>query len=137
VVCLADDAVTLARVRDVLAAALPGTIVAGATAATTNELDAASCAVIAATLGPASDGAGGPAMADGPASAARRHAELVLRTGEAALDLRHALNNPLAALLAEAQMLDMQSLPGDPGQAAQRMVELCRRMIALVRTLER
>ncbi len=137
VVCLADDDATLARLSGVLAAALPDAAITAATAATAPMLDAGSCLVLAATLG-------GPTEADGARlgddldalGAARRRAERVAHAGEAALDLRHALSNPLAALLAEAQMLEMQALPGEHGQAAQRMVDLCRRTIALVRTLD-
>jgi signal transduction histidine kinase len=140
VVCLADDVATLAQLANVLAAALPDAVIATATAATAPALDAGSCAVLAATLGAptATDGARDTdGDGDGDAlAAARRRAERMAHAGETALDLRHALSNPLAALLAEAQMLEMQALPGEPGQAAQRMVALCRRMITLVRTLD-
>jgi signal transduction histidine kinase len=138
VVCLADDDATLERLLGLLTGALPDAVVTTATRATAHDLDAASCAVIAATLGggEAADTTGAARVGDDVVAAARRRSERLLRAGAAALDLRHALANPLSALLAEAQMLEMQALPGEPGQAAPRMVELCRRMITLVRTLE-
>jgi signal transduction histidine kinase len=46
---------------------------------------------------------------------------------------RHTLNNSLAALLAEAQLLGMGSLPKDDHDAVERIITLCRRMIAVVR----
>jgi signal transduction histidine kinase len=51
--------------------------------------------------------------------------------------VQHQLNNPLAALLAEAQLL--RSEPGlgrEHGAAVDRMIDITRRMIALVRDLE-
>ena len=51
--------------------------------------------------------------------------------------VQHSLNNPLAALLAEAQLLAMETTL-DPEQraAVDRMTELVRRLIALVRGLD-
>lgn len=60
----------------------------------------------------------------------------VLAAGEIALGLQHALNNPLAAILAESQLLEMDSLPDEQHQAVGRIVALCRRMIAIVRRLD-
>ena len=50
--------------------------------------------------------------------------------------VQHQLNNPLAALLAEAQLLSMESTL-DPQQrvAVDRIIELVRRVIGLVRDL--
>ena len=50
--------------------------------------------------------------------------------------LQHRLNNPLAALLAEAQLLGMESLPADHATAVRRIVELCRRVIEETKSIE-
>lgn len=60
----------------------------------------------------------------------------VLAAGEIALGLQHALNNPLAAILAESQLLEMDPLPDEQRKAVGRIVALCRRMIAIVRRLD-
>jgi signal transduction histidine kinase len=46
---------------------------------------------------------------------------------------RHTLNNSLAALLAEAQLMGMEPLSAEHAQAVERMVSLCRRMIGILR----
>src|SRR5579863_316931 len=56
--------------------------------------------------------------------------------GEVALDLRHALNNPLAALMAEAQLLAMEPLQPEHRAAVDRIIDLCRRTVNLVRGLD-
>jgi signal transduction histidine kinase len=51
--------------------------------------------------------------------------------------LQHAMNNPLAALLAEEQLLATEdSLPDEHREAVERMIELTRRVIVLVRDLD-
>jgi signal transduction histidine kinase len=51
--------------------------------------------------------------------------------------VQHQLNNPLAALLAEAQLLGMEdNLDDEHRQAVERIVELTRRVIRLVRELD-
>ncbi|HET7585583.1 MAG TPA: histidine kinase dimerization/phospho-acceptor domain-containing protein [Gemmatimonadaceae bacterium] len=51
--------------------------------------------------------------------------------------VQHQLNNPLAALLAEAQMLSMdEHLDGEHRVAVDRIIELTRRVIRLVRELD-
>ena len=51
--------------------------------------------------------------------------------------VQHQLNNPLAALLAEAQLLGMEpALGAEQRAAALRITELTRRVIALVRELD-
>lgn len=51
--------------------------------------------------------------------------------------VQHTLNNPLAALLAEAQLLAMETtLDPEHRAAVDRMTELVRRLITLVRGLE-
>ncbi len=50
---------------------------------------------------------------------------------------QHSLNNPLAALLAEAQLLAMETtLDAEHRAAVDRMTELVRRLITLVRGLD-
>jgi nitrogen-specific signal transduction histidine kinase len=56
--------------------------------------------------------------------------------GQMALSLQHGINNPLAALLAEAQLLQLEELTSEQRASADRMVELCRRIVALVRRLD-
>ncbi|HUO51856.1 MAG TPA: histidine kinase dimerization/phospho-acceptor domain-containing protein [Gemmatimonadaceae bacterium] len=52
--------------------------------------------------------------------------------------VQHQLNNPLAALLAEAQLLRLEpDLADHHAEAVDRMIEIVRRIIALVRDLER
>lgn len=68
----------------------------------------------------------------------------ILQNGQRRQDLeqltalvQHSLNNPLAALLAEAQLLAMEStLDPEHRAAVDRMTELVRRLIALVRGLD-
>jgi signal transduction histidine kinase len=50
--------------------------------------------------------------------------------------LRHALNNPLTALLAEAQMLEMDAPSPQVRAAAERMIALCRRMSAITKEID-
>jgi signal transduction histidine kinase len=56
--------------------------------------------------------------------------------GEVALGLRHEINNPLAALLAEAQLLALEPLAAEHRAAVERIVGLCRRTVALMRELD-
>ena len=51
--------------------------------------------------------------------------------------IQHAMNNPLAALLAEEQLLSMEStLSADQRASVERIIELTRRVIVLVRDLD-
>lgn len=51
--------------------------------------------------------------------------------------VQHQLNNPLAALLAEAQLLAMETtLDGDHRVAVERIIELIRRVIGTVKSLD-
>jgi signal transduction histidine kinase len=50
--------------------------------------------------------------------------------------VQHSLNNPLAALLAEAQLLGMETLDPEHVAAVDRMTQLVRRLITLVRGLD-
>ena len=47
--------------------------------------------------------------------------------------LQHTLNNPLAALLAELQLLEMETLEPTHREGVERCIELCRRLIRIVR----
>ena len=63
----------------------------------------------------------------------RVRAQLAL--GEAARTLQHAFNNPLTALLAEAQLLELEALSDEHRAAVRRILELARRLVALSRRL--
>lgn len=65
-----------------------------------------------------------------------RQARRIFAAGQAALSLQHAINNPLTALMAEAQLLQMEELSGEHRESMDRIVELCRRIVALVRELD-
>lgn len=58
-----------------------------------------------------------------------------LAAGARALQLQHAVNNPLAALLAEAQLLELEELAPEQRAAVRRIIELCRRVVVVVREL--
>lgn len=47
--------------------------------------------------------------------------------------LQHSLNNPLAALLAELQLLELEDLPPAHREAVERAIGLVRRVVTLVR----
>jgi signal transduction histidine kinase len=70
----------------------------------------------------------GPAVTPAPSRSELRKAIVLIQ---------HQLNNPLAALLAEAQLLGMEpELGAEQRAAAARITELTRRVIALVRDLD-
>ena len=76
---------------------------------------------------------------DSPSSRAvraLRHNQRLVAAGELAMNLQHALNNPLAALLAEAQLLEMEQLAPDHRASVKRIIELCRRVVNVVRGLD-
>lgn len=50
--------------------------------------------------------------------------------------LQHGLNNALAALMAEAQLLELEELTPAQRESVGRMVELCRHMTGLVRAMD-
>lgn len=64
---------------------------------------------------------------------ARARGQIAL--GDAARTLQHAFNNPLTALLAEAQLLELDPLGDDQRSAVRRILELARRLVALSRRL--
>lgn len=63
-------------------------------------------------------------------------ARRIFAAGQAAFSLQHSINNPLAALLAEAQLLQLEELTREQREAVDRMIELSRRIVALVRKLD-
>jgi len=63
-------------------------------------------------------------------------ARRIVAAGEIALRLQHAINNPLAGLLAETQLLQLEDLPAEFAPTLERMVGLCRRMVELTRSLD-
>jgi len=67
---------------------------------------------------------------------ALRQTQRLMAAGELAMRLQHSLNNPLAALLAEAQLLELEPLPPDHRQSVERIIELCRRVVNVVRGLD-
>jgi signal transduction histidine kinase len=72
---------------------------------------------------------------DPPARELRRvRAQIAL--AESARMVQHALNNPLTALLAEAQLLELEPLAEEHHVAAARLVELARRVAAAARRLD-
>jgi signal transduction histidine kinase len=77
-------------------------------------------------------------MGDGREQDARKKysPEQLAAAGAIALELRHEMSNPLAALLAEAQLLALEPLAPDHLAAVERMVDLCRRTVALLRQLD-
>ena len=65
-----------------------------------------------------------------------RRTQQLVAAGEIASHLQHALANPLTALLAEAQLLEMEELPDDVRAAVLRILEQCRRTITVARRLD-
>ena len=65
-----------------------------------------------------------------------RRVQRLIVAGEAAVRLPHALNNPLGALLAEAQLLRMQALDAEQEESVDRIIALCRRMSSIIRGFE-
>ena len=83
-----------------------------------------------------------PRLAEQLAHAGSEHAAQVMRArrliaaGEIALRFQHSLNNPLAGILAEAQLMQLDPLPAEQHAALERIVALCRRIIDLGRSLD-
>jgi signal transduction histidine kinase len=65
-----------------------------------------------------------------------RAAQRLNAIGDLAATVQHAANNPLTALLAEAQLLEMEPLAPEHKEAVQRMIELSRRLAAIIRRLD-
>lgn len=79
---------------------------------------------------------GGEGTPSARATSALRHIQRMVAAGEIAMDLRHALNNPLAALLAEAQLLELEPLAAEHKESVQRIISLTRRVVGVVRELD-
>lgn len=83
-----------------------------------------------------------PQLADLMAAAAAPYADQVMRArrliaaGQVAMGLQHALNNPIAGIMAEAQLMQFEEIPAEQAQALTRVVALCRRLIELTRSLD-
>lgn len=60
----------------------------------------------------------------------------LIARGRTASAVQHAANNPLTALLTEAQLMEMDPLPPEQLAAVRRMVELSRRVAATLRRLD-
>jgi signal transduction histidine kinase len=65
-----------------------------------------------------------------------RRAQRLMAAGEIARKVQHDVNNPLTALLAEAQLLEMEPMSEEQRQAVNRIIDLCRRAAAVVRRLD-
>jgi len=63
-------------------------------------------------------------------------ARRITAAGEVALRLQHSLNNPLAGLMAEVQLLQMEELGPPHTETLERMLTLCRRMVEITRALD-
>ena len=72
----------------------------------------------------------------GPIQRELRRTQQLVAMGEATSRIQHTLNNPLTALLAEAQLLEMEELSEEQNAAVKRMIELCRRLVVMVRGLD-
>ena len=61
----------------------------------------------------------------------------VRELSDAVGQVQHEMNNPLAALLAESQLLELDpNLTGEQRESVQRIVDLARRVIASSRKLD-
>jgi signal transduction histidine kinase len=69
-------------------------------------------------------------------SAQVMRARRLIAAGEIALRFQHSLNNPLAGILAEAQLMQLDSLQPEQHAALERIVGLCRRIIELGKSLD-
>jgi signal transduction histidine kinase len=103
----------------------------GATRVPTARLGAALTAAFVAALEPRSADPGAA-----PLLAHLARTRQLLSAGEIAMGLQHSMNNPLAAILAESQLLEMDELAPEQREAVARIVALCRRMTAVVRRLD-
>jgi signal transduction histidine kinase len=65
-----------------------------------------------------------------------RRVQQLIAMGEVTSRIQHTLNNPLTALLAEAQLLEMEPLDAEQLASVRRIIDQCRRVVAMVRGLE-
>lgn len=104
-------------------------------------LEQVRAAEVARGLGPAIERAIGGGEDHWPAEllAARdelRKSQRLVAAGEIALGLQHSMNNPLTAILAEAQLLELETLSPETLTAVRRIVENTRRLVTIVRRLD-
>jgi signal transduction histidine kinase len=78
----------------------------------------------------------GESYSDDDATAAPRETKRLREMIALMLAVQHELNNPLTALLAEAQLLELEPLADEHRMAAGRIVQLARRMVAAARRLD-
>ena len=107
-----------ALLREAISLALPGVCLGEAGHAVTNASTGASEETVAA------------------ARDALARTRRLLAAGDLSLGLRHAMNNSLTTVLAEAQLLAMEELPAEAEGAVGRIVENTRRLVAIVRKLD-
>lgn len=83
---------------------------------------------------------GAVVSSDDPAlEAARRELRAAQRLnaiGDLAATVQHAANNPLTALMAEAQLLELEPLRMEHREAVQRIIDLARRLAVIIRKLD-
>lgn len=65
-----------------------------------------------------------------------RRTQRIVAAGEIALGLQHAMNNPLTAVLAEAQLLELDATSDEMRTTVKRIIENTRRLVQLVRGLD-
>ena len=65
-----------------------------------------------------------------------RRAQQLVAIGETTSRIQHTLSNPLTALLAEAQLLEMEPLGEENIAAVRRIIDQARRVVAMVRGLQ-
>ncbi len=65
-----------------------------------------------------------------------RRVRVQFALGASARTLQHTMNNPLTALLAEAQLLELEPMSQEQQEAVARMVVLIRRLVAITRRLD-
>lgn len=75
---------------------------------------------------------GAPVAPDGQLARMRR----LVAAGELVVTLRHSINNPLAALMAEVQLLQLEARDPETRASAGRMLDLVRRVTEITRSLE-
>jgi signal transduction histidine kinase len=79
---------------------------------------------------------GADATVEDPPMRELRRVRRQFARGEAAAAVHHDLNNPLTAMLAEAQLLQLEALGEEHRAAAGRIVTLARRIAAVARRLD-
>jgi signal transduction histidine kinase len=113
--------------RDLIAQLLPGV-----------DADRVVRALLAERDAPGTEAAAGDTRYDSESEIAERELARVrdqFALGASARSLQHAFNNPLTALLAEAQLLELDAMPEEHRLAVSRILELSRRLVTLSRRL--